>query len=1216
MLTTIFAFETKRWFKSWSFYVFLLLFGGLGFLLMGSAMGYFDAVSVTTASNTYVNTPIAITGMLNAMSMFINFIIPTIIGATIYRDFKSNVHTILYSYPFTKRDYLLGKFLSGLFVTTIVSLSVALGMIVATLLPLGNHELLTSFNLWSYLQAFVYFIVPNVFIVGSVTFMLVTFTRNEYVGYIFALLLLIGNSILLSSTSNVDDMYAYTFYDYSGLSALGHVTEYWTINEQNVKNIPFDGLILYNRLLWMGVGLIVFAITYVLFKFDFNPLTLKKKKNGSRVVKNNFNTDSKVELSTVSFDYSFFKQIKTAFALSSIEFKSIRKNWLFIIFILVILISMGVQGYQLGSELYGSKKYPVTGSMLNILRGNSTYIGLLVFLFSGVLLNQGNNSRMHYLVDATPVRNWTLLLSKVIALLKMNIALMLLGMLGCILIQAAYGFYDFQIGVYLQYIFQFALISSLITIIYSLFIQSFFNKFYIGFFAILVFNFIPMGLEKLGIEMDIFHFNSGPSLGQYSIFDGFGQVREYFFYKLYWLFFCGILYGLTLLLWKRGIVTAKERIQKVRQRLQPAVWIPMLVCAIGFLFLGYKLYERQAITEPFYTSQQMEKMQVEYEKKYKKYEHAAQPRITDVNVDLELYPKERNFKATGNFVMVNKSDRAIDTLFVSYDKTLKEMNFDREFKMVYNDTIMDFRMYRLSQSLKPGDSLKVKIVTENETNTWLNDRSFVQENGTFVNNMQLFPSFGYSSNYEIIDNDVRAKYDLPKKDRMLEPNDPEGRKNTYISHEADWINFETTVSTSEDQIAIAPGYLQKEWNENGRRYFHYKMDSKILNFYAYNSATYEVKRETENGINYEVYYIKGHEYNVDRMMESMKRSIQYYSENFAPYPHKQARIIEFPLTMGTFAQAFANTMPFSEGIGFVAKIDDENPDAVDYPFSVVSHEMAHQWWAHQLIGADVKGATMMSESLSEYSSLKVLEHKYGRGQMHKFLKDALDNYLLGRTYESIGENPLMYNENQQYIHYNKGSLVFYALSEYIGEKNLNNILKSFLAEHAFQDAPYVTSLEFVAHLKKNVPAEYQYLIKDMFEDITLYDNKVIKSEVKSLPSGEYQVDVYFQVAKYKTDKEGVETYKDASGKTLSEKVGKDVVKSLPLNDYVFVGIYGEKTKNGNYSYENELLYKKVKVNKIQNKVSFVVKEKPVEVGVDPYNILIDRDSNDNRKSVN
>ena len=164
-------------------------------------------------------------------------------------------------------------------------------------------------------------------------------------------------------------------------------------------------------------------------------------------------------------------------------------------------------------------------------------------------------------------------------------------------------------------------------------------------------------------------------------------------------------------------------------------------------------------------------------------------------------------------------------------------------------------------------------------------------------------------------------------------------------------------------------------------------------------------------------------------------------------------------------------------------------------------------------GANVKGATLLSESLSEYSSLKVLEKEYGKFQMRKFLKEALDSYLQGRTSERKEENPLMYNENQQYIHYNKGSLVLYAMSDYLGEKRFNDVLKEYVAKVKFQEAPYTNSIEFVNHLKANTPANLQYLITDMFETITLYDNKVDKVAVKPLKDGKYQVDISFIVSK-------------------------------------------------------------------------------------------------------
>ena len=120
MLGTIFKFETKRWFKNWQFYLYFILFFALSFGLMAGATGYFDAFTVTTASNTYVNSPIAINSIMGGVATFINFIIPAVIGTTVYRDYKFNTHTLLFAYPFNKFQYLIGKFLSGFLITFII----------------------------------------------------------------------------------------------------------------------------------------------------------------------------------------------------------------------------------------------------------------------------------------------------------------------------------------------------------------------------------------------------------------------------------------------------------------------------------------------------------------------------------------------------------------------------------------------------------------------------------------------------------------------------------------------------------------------------------------------------------------------------------------------------------------------------------------------------------------------------------------------------------------------------------------------------------------------------------------------------------------------------------------------------------------------------------------------------------------------------------------
>ena len=228
-------------------------------------------------------------------------------------------------------------------------------------------------------------------------------------------------------------------------------------------------------------------------------------------------------------------------------------------------------------------------------------------------------------------------------------------------------------------------------------------------------------------------------------------------------------------------------------------------------------------------------------------------------------------------------------------------------------------------------------------------------------------------------------------------------------------------------------------------------------------------------------------------------------------------------------------------------------------YAITVHEVAHQWWAHQVIGADVLGATMLSESLSEYVALKVLEKELGKPQMRKFLKKSLDDYLFQRTFERKREKPLMYNDGQGYIHYQKGSLVFYALSDYIGEEVLNNALKTYVEKVKFQEPPYTTSIDMVNHIKAVTPDSLQYVIKDMFETITVYDNRIKNVTSSELDNGTFKVDIEFEVSKYRNDEKGKQLFSEKGRDSISylpEGKTKPIL-SLPLQDYIDIGVFTE-----------------------------------------------------------
>ena len=1210
MFLNIFKNEIRYWLDRPAFYVYSLIFLFIAVMTSGSAAGLFDSVTVTVGSSRIVNSPFALSGLFAGLSTLVVFLYPSIIGVSVYRDFKSEMHTILYSYPFTKLEYLLAKFFSGIFIVHIIVLLIALGIGLGFNLPGTNPDLLTEFDIKPYFDAYIIYILPNMLFTGAIVFGIVTFTRNISAGFIFVIIILILQGFLVSFGQEQENRLVAALLDPFGDMALDYYTRYWTVAEQNELYIPIKGVFIYNRLIWLSVGLAIFISIYRLFTFSQNAFTFSfRKKSSVRFIKSNFGGITKINLPKIQLSFSNKTKFNLLWRLSNIDFVYIIKSWPFISIVIVGLLLNLVGLFELGN-IFGTATLPRTWRMLEAGAPFTLAINICTFLYAGLLIHRSRISNVNQLIDTTPTPNWILLGSKFLAIVKMQLVLLSLIMITGIIFQIYKGYYDFQIGLYFYELIVLNLIYYVIWALLSFFVQTLIPNPYLGLFVMIVLLIgIPL-TSVAGIEQSIFKYNQGPGFS-YSDMNGYGAgLENYFVYKIYWLSLGIVFYILTILFYNRGISTGiKEKFKIAKSRFNGKNPFFLSLFTLLFISIGGYIYYVNNIINVRKSAKEREIETVEWEKKYKKFESYSQPRIVSVNVNVDLFPKSRNVSASGKYVMVNKTKDVIDSIFLNHNRGISTFLFSKENSLVLEDTIYHFDIYKLKEPLIPGDSLNLNFTVKNQPNTFLRNNSPVIYNGTFVNNFTLFPSLGYSGG-ELRDDKTREKYGLPPNKLKPHPSDSTALGNTYISNDSDWIDFEAVVSTSKDQIAIAPGYLQKEWIEEDRRYFHYKMDSKILNFYAFNSADYQVARDKWNDVNLEIYHHKGHEYNLDRMMKGMKAALEYCSENFSPYQHKQARIIEFPRTSGTFAQSFPNTIPFSETFGFIADVDDSDEGGNDFAFVVTAHEIAHQWWAHQVIGADVLGATMLSESLSEYVALKVIEQVNGKNKMRKFLKRSLDTYLTQRTFETKRENALMYNDGQGYIHYQKGSLIFYALSDYIGEKVLNQTLSKYVDKVAFQSPPYTTSIELVDDLREVIPDSLNYVIKDMFETITLYENRILKAESKELESGKYQVDLEFRVSKYRNDEKGKMFYGNEERDSIFYK-SDDMRKpeySVYLEDYIDVGVFGDDDNN-------ELYLKKHKITSINNKLSIILDEKPVEVGIDPYNKLIDTNSDDNRKKV-
>jgi aminopeptidase N len=250
--------------------------------------------------------------------------------------------------------------------------------------------------------------------------------------------------------------------------------------------------------------------------------------------------------------------------------------------------------------------------------------------------------------------------------------------------------------------------------------------------------------------------------------------------------------------------------------------------------------------------------------------------------------------------------------------------------------------------------------------------------------------------------------------------------------------------------------------------------------------------------------------------------------------------------------------------------------------------VAHQWWAHQVIGAYAQGATMMSETLAQYSALMAMKHKYGDAKMARFLKYELDMYLVGRATERKKEQPLYRNENQPYIHYRKGSLAMYALQDAIGEERVNQALAAFVKKWAFKGPPYPLSTDLLAELRAVTPPEHAGLLSDLFEKITLYENRAISASSRALPNGRYEVTLKVSARKL---------YADANG----------AQKEAPMDEWVDIGAYDAKG--------DALYLQKQRVKSGESTFTFEVAARPAKAGIDPVVKLVDRRPEDNTVPV-
>ena len=338
----------------------------------------------------------------------------------------------------------------------------------------------------------------------------------------------------------------------------------------------------------------------------------------------------------------------------------------------------------------------------------------------------------------------------------------------------------------------------------------------------------------------------------------------------------------------------------------------------------------------------------------------------------------------------------------------------------------------------------------------------------------------------------------------------------------------------------------------------------------------------------QIFHHPGHAANLDRIVRSVQASLSYYAEHFGPYPYDLLRLVEHP-GHGLGMHAEATTIDHEEGFSLLNPSD--GPWGLDLPFYVVAHEVAHQWWgAAQLVPASVEGAGLLVESLAVYSGMRVLEETYGYEHLRRYLSQLRASYEVPRTRAAA---PLL-RAVDPFLTYRKGPLALYALSRYIGEDPVNEALRRLLEEHGSGTPPLPTSLDLYRELQAVTPDSLRYLLYDLFEANTFWELETERATAEQTEAGPWQVTLDVRTRKVVVDSAGVET-------------------PVPIDDWVELGVFAPAEEGEELG---EPLYRQMhRIRSAEQTITVTVPRRPARAGIDPYNLLIDLEIDDNIEEV-
>ncbi len=1027
------------------------------FALVLVLTGYGPRATAITGAYTVVQS----LGLLSLTSVFA---LPMLAVHGALRDDEFAVRALVDSSPtgahIIRRIRVLGVVLAALAALAVTTILLAAAPHVLAVPP----ERLTAFVPSRYAWAFVVIVVPNTVLLAMLLHTVAAVSRTTlatfvgaigiYLGYMVTAML-VDSPLMAGTRPATPELLArVALLDPFGLSAFFEQTRYWLPAQRDARLLSLSGHLLINRLAVLAAAGGLYALLPRVEQWGIawrarrqRPATAAQPALMTAPVRgaHDHRRGARAATSPAASPAAHWRA--TLRSTLTIEAQLLWRSWplraLLVMWGCVVLVEAVSQRR---SGEYGSYVLATSALMADAVARPLQVIGMLAAIFfAAEVVWRESLLKVQLVIGATAARSTAIATGKLIALLGVPLLFTLLGFGAAMTVHALSEGLPIEPRVYAAHAVV-GLWPLLVLTTLTFALQALSPNRWVGLFAGMVLIAWQRQGASLGLEHPLWRPGSLPSLA-WSDFDGFGAgLTSFVAFAVHGTLVAALVLTLALMHWHRGA----ER---------PSWWRALgqsgraARCAVGALMLGVLcstagLSWATVVDHPWESTTAALARRAAYEQRWRRLAGTPQPRITDIALDVSIVPSARRATVHGTLALENRSAVAIDTLWWS---PARDVTVDRvvvpNADVVSVDSMHHVWTVVLRRPLAPGATTSLAYALHIDRGGVHADApdADVTSNGTFLRATTIVPAFGYQSQREIADPRERAAYGLGERSPLLATTDAIDTLVPRVKREGSapaWTRVRTTIHTAPDQMAFAPGQLQRHWQADGQHHLQYTQAALSPHAFVIASGRYVVHRARTAFGPLDLWYHPAHGVNVAALETAAQQSVRILTRHFGPLPYGALTIVEATANQPFGAYAQPGMLFLTESRGMLT---DTQRGAVDLLTRRVAHEVSHQWWGHTVDPLMAEGRLTIVEGLAKYAEQLVVDEIHGAGAVQAMLAFERDRYLAGRA-DQIGPEPtLLTVRNEPYIYYGKAALTFARLRERLGDRRLIDSLNVLIA---------------------------------------------------------------------------------------------------------------------------------------------------------------------------